>query len=70
MHPLTHTRPHTLFSHGIRSEADLEGIPIHHDRPANAYEKEKCTLELSRDEIARLVVGPKVCDCVCVSVCV
>ncbi|KAF5834411.1 flagellar associated protein [Dunaliella salina] len=44
------------------SEAEVEGVPLYKMRPETDQEKAACMRELSKEEINRLVVGPKVMD--------
>jgi len=50
------------------SEAEVEGVPLYKTRPDNDQEKAACQRELSKEEINKLVVGPKVMDFGTVSV--
>jgi hypothetical protein len=44
----------------VCSEAEVEGVPLYKARPENDAEKAACLRELTKEEINKLVVGPKV----------
>jgi hypothetical protein len=40
--------------------SELAGIAIHKDRPVGDAEQAACSQELSKEQISKLVIGPKV----------
>lgn len=42
--------------------SEVEGVPIHKDRPETEEERIECLQELTKEELSRLIVGPKVVD--------
>lgn len=66
--PLFDIKPDTItvspFScaRSIHQEREVEGIPVHPDRPRSDIERQQCERELTKEQIGKLIVGPKVVD--------
>jgi hypothetical protein len=52
--------PHCLLGSYLHSDHELEAIPFYKDRPAGEAERQACGRELTKEQISRLVIGPKV----------
>ena len=53
----------------VPEDRALDGLPAHPDRPQSELERRQCERELTKEQLGRLVVGPKTLDfgTVCIS---